>query len=285
VLWGGTFFFTGVILRELPPLTVLMLRVGLAALVLLPVLWLSGLRLPRKATIWGPFFFMGLLNSALPFFLLIWSQTEIPTGLAAILNAATPLATVIVAHFFTSDERMTGNRFAGVLVGLVGVAVMVGPAAFGGFSANLVAQLAALGAPVSYAFASVYGRRFRRLGVPPLVIATGQLIAASVITAPVVIAIDRPWLLPAPGLVTWLAVIALAALSTSLAFVIYFRLLATAGATNLVLVTFLIPVTAILLGVLVLGEQLELKHIAGMALIGLGLAAIDGRLLGLFRRA
>lgn len=285
VLWGGAFFFTGVILRELPPLTVLVLRVGIAALVLLPVVWMAGLKMPRKAGIWGSFFIMGAINSAIPFFLLIWSQTEIPTGLAAILNAATPLATVIVAHLFTTDEKMTGNRLIGVVVGLGGVAVMIGPAALGGFSANLLAQLAALGAPVSYAFGSVYGRRFRRLGVAPLVIATGQLICATLVTVPLALICDRPWTLPMPDAVTWAAVIAFAVLSTSLAFVIYFRLLATAGATNLVLVTFLIPVSAILLGVLVLGERLELKHLVGMALIGLGLAAIDGRLLRLFRKA
>jgi drug/metabolite transporter (DMT)-like permease len=265
-------------LRELPPLTVLALRLGLAALVLLVALWMLGLRLPRQARVWRVFLIMGVINSALPFFLLIWSQTTIPTGLAAILNATTPLSTAIVAHYFTADEKMTPNRLAGVLIGFAGVATMIGPEALAGWSAGLLAHLAALGAPISYAFGSVYGRVFRRLDVLPMQAATGQLIAATLVTLPIVLVVDRPWQLPMPGVTTWLAIIAFAGLSTSLAFVIYFRLLATTGATNLVLVTLLIPVSAILLGVLVLGERLDTREFAGMALIALGLAAIDGRL-------
>jgi drug/metabolite transporter (DMT)-like permease len=278
VLWGGAFFFTGVVLRELPPLTVLALRVGLAALVLLGALRVLGLRLPRDAGAWRAFLIMGVINCALPFFLLIWSQTTIPTGLAAILNATTPLSTAIVAHFLTSDEKITANRLAGVLIGFAGVATMIGPAAFAGWSAGLLAHLAAIGATVSYAFGSVYGRNLKRLGIAPLLSATGQLIVATLVAAPVALIVDRPWLLPMPGVVTWLAIIAFAGLSTSLAFVIYFRLLASAGATNIVLVTLLIPVSAILLGVLVLGERLDAREFAGMALIALGLVAIDGRL-------
>lgn len=278
VLWGGAFFFTGVILRELPPLTVLALRVSLAAAVLLAVLRLFGLTMPRDARVWRAFLVMGLINAALPFFLLIWSQTTIPTGLAAVLNATTPLSTAIVAHLFTTDEKITPNRLAGVLIGFAGVAVMIGPAALGGWSAGLLAHLAAIGATVSYAFGSVYGRVFRPLGIHPMVTATGQLIMATIITAPVALALDRPWLLPMPSVTTWLAIAAFAVLSTSLAFVIYFRLLASAGATNIVLVTLLIPVSAILLGVLMLGERLEPRELAGMALIGFGLVAIDGRL-------
>jgi drug/metabolite transporter (DMT)-like permease len=284
VLWGGAFFFTGVALRDLPPVTLLALRVGIAALALIVVIRVMGVRMPRERAVWRAFAVMGLINSVIPFFLLIWSQTEIPTALAAILNATTPLSTAVVAHVFTADEKLTANRVAGVLIGLVGVAVMIGPAALEGFSASLLAQLAAVLATVSYAFGSVYGRTFRRLGVGPLPTATGQLIAASAFAVPMALIVDRPWHLPMPGLETWLAVVAFAVLSTSLAFIIYFRLLATAGATNLVLVTFLIPISAIVLGVAVLGERLDLKHLLGMALIGLGLAAIDGRLLSLLRR-
>jgi drug/metabolite transporter (DMT)-like permease len=244
-----------------------------------------GLRLPREPRVWRAFLVTGAINSALPFFLLIWAQQTIPTGLAAILNATTPLMTVIVAHVFTADEKITANRLAGVLIGVAGVAVMVGPEALGGLSADLLAYLAALGATVSYACAGVYGRVFRRLAVAPIITATGQLLMATLIAVPVALVVDRPWQLPMPGVVTWLAVLAFAALSTALAFIIYFRLLATAGATNLVLVTLLIPVSAVLLGVLVLGEHLDLRELAGMALIGLGLAATDGRLWGALRRA
>lgn len=283
LLWGCTFFFTGVALRELPPFTLMALRVGIAALTLVLVLRAMGLRLPRGVAVWRAFAVMGLINSVVPFSLLIWSQTEIPTALAAVLNATTPLSTAVVAHVFTDDEKLTANRIAGVLIGLLGVAVMIGPDALKGFSAGLVAQLAAIGATISYAFASVYGRNFRRLGVAPLLTATGQLIMAAIIAAPIALAFDRPWQLPMPGVETWLAVVAFAVPSTALAFIIYFRLLATAGATNLVLVTFLLPVSAIVLGVVVLGERLDPKHLLGMALIGLGLAAIDGRLLRKFR--
>jgi drug/metabolite transporter (DMT)-like permease len=282
-LWGGSFFFTSVALRELPPLTLVALRVGLAGLILNLVLRITGLRLPREGRVWGAFIGMGFLNNAVPFCLIVWGQTHIASGLAAILNATTPLATVVLAHFLTRDERITGNRLAGVLVSLAGVAVMVGPAALAGLGASLLAQLAVLGAALSYAFAGVFGRRFRRMGVPPLATAGGQVTASTLLLVPVMLVVDRPWTLPVPTLPAWGAVIGIAALSTALAYVLYFRILATAGATNLLLVTFLIPVSTILLGSLVLGERLDARHYLGMLLIGGGLAAIDGRLVKLFR--
>ncbi|MGV7032404.1 DMT family transporter [Methylobacterium symbioticum] len=282
LLWGGSFFFTGVALTALPPLTVVLLRVGLAALILGLSARLAGARLPREAGIWRAFLGMGILNNVVPFCLIVWSQTHIASGLAAILNAATPLFAVIVAHRLTADERMTGNRLVGVLIGFAGVAVMVGPSVLGG-GGEWPAELASLGAALTYAFAGVYGRRFGRMGVPPLVTAAGQVAASTLVLLPVVLVVDRPWTLPAPGPVVWAAVLGAAALSTALAFVIYFRLLATAGAANVLLVTLLVPVSAILLGALVLGERLEPRHYGGMAVIALALAAVDGRLLRLAR--
>lgn len=279
VLWGGSFFFTALAVRELPPLIIVTLRVGLAALLLLAVNRFLGVALPRDRRIWAAFLGMGLLNNAVPFCLIVWGQTHIASGLAAILNATTPLATVVVAHLLTPDEKMTGNRLAGVLVGLLGVVVMLGPSLLGGLGTNLLAQLACLAAALSYACAGVYGRRFQRMGVPPLTTATGQVTASTLLLLPVALAVDQPWTLAAPSLVTWGAVLGIAALSTALAYVLYFRILATAGATNLLLVTFLIPVSAILLGALVLGERLAALQLIGMALIAAGLAAIDGRLL------
>jgi drug/metabolite transporter (DMT)-like permease len=208
----------------------------------------------------------------------VWGQTHIASGIAAILNATTPLFTIIAAHVFTSDERMTGNRLVGVLIGLAGVAVMVGPAILSGIGADLMAQVAVLGAALSYAFAGIFGRRFRRMGVPPLATAAGQVTASALMLMPIALMVDRPWTLPLPGASVWGAVFGIAALSTALAYVLYFRILQTAGATNLLLVTFLIPVSAILLGAVVLGERLDTQHFIGMALIGCGLAAIDGRL-------
>lgn len=279
VLWGGSFFFTGIALTELPTLTFVLLRLGLAALILNMVLPFAGLRLPGGCAVWAAFLGMGLLNNVVPFCLIVWGQTHIASGFAAILNATTPLFTVVVAHRLTTDERMTGNRLAGVLAGLAGVAAMVGPAAFAGLDASLLAQLAILGAALSYACAGVFGRRFKRMGIPPLAVAAGQLTAAALLVLPVALVVVRPWTLPAPGPFVSAAILGTATLSTALAYVLYFRLLASAGATNLSLVTFLVPVSAILLGALVLGERLEPRHYLGMALIGCGLAAIDGRLL------
>ena len=279
VLWGGSFFFTALAVRELPPLTIVALRVGLAALLLLAVNRLMGVAMPRDGRVWSAFFAMGLLNNVVPFCLIVWGQTHIASGLAAILNATTPLATVVVAHLLTPDEKMTGNRLAGVLVGLLGVVVMLGPSLLDGLGTNLLAQLACLAAAISYACAGVYGRRFQRMGVPPMTTATGQVTASTLLLLPVALAVDQPWTLAAPSLTAWGAVLGIAALSTALAYVLYFRILATAGATNLLLVTFLIPVSAILLGVLVLGERLAALQLIGMALIAAGLAAIDGRLL------
>ncbi|MFE1602376.1 DMT family transporter [Methylobacterium sp. ID0610] len=284
VLWGGSFFFNRVALQALPPLTLVTLRVGLAALLLTLVVRGQGGRLPRDRRIWAAFLGMRLLNNAVPFSLIVWGQTHIASGLAAILNATTPLWTVIVAHGLTTDERMTGRRLAGVLIGLCGVAVMVGPAVLGGLGTDGLAQGAILAAAMSYAVAGVFGRRFARMGVPPLVTAAGQVTASSLLLAPLALALDRPWTLMPPGLPVWGAVLGLAALSTALAYVLFFRLLASAGATNLALVTFLIPVWAIILGALVLGEHLDPRHSAGMGLVAAGLAAIDGRLLDRLRR-
>ena len=279
VLWGGSFLFTHVALSALPPFTLVALRVGLAALILNAVVPLSGLRMPHQARAWAAFFGMGLLNNAVPFCLIVWGQTHIASGLAAILNATTPLFTVAAAHVLTSDEKMTDNRLAGVLIGLVGVIVMVGPVVLAGVGTDLLAQVAVLGAAVSYAFAGIFGRRFRRMGVPPLATAAGQVTASTLMLVPIALVVDRPWTLPVPGASVWGAILGIAALSTALAYVLYFRILASAGATNLLLVTLLIPVSAILFGALVLGEHLDVQHYIGMVLTGCGLVAIDGRLL------
>jgi drug/metabolite transporter (DMT)-like permease len=279
LLWGGSFFFTAVAVRELPPLTLVVLRIGLAALLLLAAMSLTGRAMSRAPAARRAFLGIGLLNNAVPFVLIVWAQTQIESGLASILNATTPLATVLVAHLYTRNERLTVNRLIGVLIALLGVVVMVGPQALAGLGIGLVAQLACLAAAVSYACAGVFRRRFRCLGIKPLQTAAGQVTASALLLLPVALAVDRPWDLAMPGPLAWAAVLGLAALSTALAYVVYFRILATAGATNLLLVTFLISVSAILLGVTVLDERLEPLQLLGMALIAMGLAAIDGRLL------
>ncbi|MCU0809002.1 MAG: DMT family transporter [Candidatus Contendobacter sp.] len=284
VIWGGSFFFIGIAVKSLPPLTLVFLRVALAAAALNLVIPALGLHMPRDRGTWSAFFAMGFLNNLLPFSLIVWGQTHIASGLASILNATTPVFTVIVAHFLTRDEKLTSNRLLGVLIGLAGVGVIIGPDALKGLGVNVWAQTAVLGAAVCYSFAGIYGRRFRRLGVHPVVTAAGQVSASAVMLLPLALAVDHPWRLPAPGESAVAAVLGLALLSTALAYIIFFRVLASAGATNIMLVTFLIPVSAILLGSLFLGEQLSWRQFLGMGLIGAGLAAIDGRLLGRLKR-
>jgi len=272
VLWGGSFFFAKVALAALAPFTVVFCRVALAALAL------NAVNPLRRDAPWRAFFAMGALNNVVPFALIFWGQTHIASGLASILNATTPLFTVVVAHVLTDDEKMTGAKVAALLTGIAGVTVLIGPAALAQSTGDLWGELACLGAALSYAFAGIYGRRFRAMGLTPLDAAAGQVTASSVLILPIMLAVDQPWTLPLPPPETWAALAGLALLSTALAYVLYFRILAAAGATNLLLVTFLIPVTSIALGSLFLHERLEPRHFAGMALIGLGLSVIDGRL-------
>ncbi len=281
MLWGGSFFFGKVALAELPPFTVVFGRVGLAAIALNLIVIVTGNRMPTAASAWRAFFIMGLLNNLIPFSLIFWGQTQITSGLAAILNSTTPLFAVVLAHRLTQDETLTANRLAGVLLGISGVAILIGPDAWGGLGVNVIAQVAVLGATLSYAFAGLYGRRFKSA---PLVTASGQVTATTIMVLPVMLIVDQPWTIVAPGMRTVAALVGLALLSTALAYVIYFRILAVAGATNLLLVTFLIPVSALILGGWVLGERLESRHWAGMTLIASGLVAIDGRLTQFVRR-
>lgn len=277
VLWGGSFFFVEVALQGVPPLTLVFLRVGIGAAALLAVMRFTGARLPRGLAAWRAFFVMGLLSNAIPFSLIAWGQTQLTGGLAAVLNAMTPIVGAVLAHFLTSDEKLSANRVVGLALGLAGVAVMMGPAALAGLGAMVLAQAAVLGATVSYAVASIFGRR-AFAAYPPLIPATGQLVCSALVMLPVALLFDRPWTLPVPSLDAVGAFIGLGVVSTAAAFLIYFRMLKTAGATNLMLVTMLIPVSAILLGAAFLGEALEPREIGGMALIALGLVAIDGRL-------
>lgn len=286
ILWGGSFLFGKIAVGEWPALTVAHQRVLLAAATLALVLTLTGRRLPRNGAAWRAFFAMGLLNNVIPFSLIFWGQTQIASGLASILNATTPLFTVAVAHVLTRDEKLDAGKLAGVLLGIAGVAVLIGRLSFAAGPGHLpLGELACLAAALSYAFAGIYGRRFARMGLAPIEVAFGQLVASSAILTPLVLLIDAPWTLPLPSPKVAAAIVALAVFSTALAYIVFFRILASAGATNLALVTFLIPISAILLGALVLGETLLPRHFAGMALIACGLAAIDGRLPRLILRA
>jgi drug/metabolite transporter (DMT)-like permease len=279
VIWGGAFFFIGVAVRHVPPLTYVWLRVTIAAVALWIFVKARGgtLDLPRQ--VWGSIVLLAVLNNALPFTLFGWGQTHIASGLASILNATTPIWGVLVAHFFTVDERMNPRKIAGVLLGFGGVATMIGPSLLSDIGSSALAQLACVGAALSYAFAGVWARRFKRLGISPLSITTGQLTAAAVVMLPVSMIAEHPWTRALPPVSAWAAITALAVLCTAFGYVLYFKLIDGAGATNAMLVTLLVPPVAILLGSLFLGETLAPQDFAGLALIALGLAAIDGRLL------
>lgn len=283
-LWGGAFFFAAVAVKELPPLTVVLARCGLAAMALAVVLRLGGERWPFRGRAIPAFLIMGLLNNLVPFSLLFWAQTMIPSGLASILNATTPVFAIIAAHVLLTDERMALNKAVGIGFGFLGVVVLLGGGLVDGKGFALAGMLACLGAALSYGLAGTYGRRFRSMGFSPAQVALGQLVATTLMMIPLAAVVDRPWTLAMPGGLVVLAVLALALASTALAYVIFFRLLASAGAVNTALVTLLIPASAILLGVLFLGEVLAARHYAGLALIGAGLLAIDGRVLDRWRR-
>jgi drug/metabolite transporter (DMT)-like permease len=283
LLWGGAFFFVGVAVREVPPLTVVAVRVALAAACLLPVLWLSGRRLPVDARALGAFAVMGTINNAIPFGLLVWAQTTIPSGLASILNATTPIFAILIAHLALADERLAPRKLAGVILGLAGVAVLLGRDLLQGADLGTLAILACLAAACSYGAAGAFGRRFAGLGIDSTTVACGQLLASSALMVPLALALERPWGLPMPEAETLGALALLASASTALAYVMYFRLIATSGAVNATLVTLLMPPSAILLGWLFLGERLAAHHYVGMALIALGLLAIDGRALRVAR--
>ena len=284
LLWGGSFFFNGVVVAELPTLTIVLCRVGFAAMALFIFMKWAGLAMPMDRQIWRAFLWMGFLNNVIPFGLIVWAQGYVTSGYASIINATTPLFAVLVAHFATDDEALTLPKVAGVMLGFAGVALLVGPDAFAGMSFYLGAQLALLMAALSYGVAASYGRRFRQLGVSPIATATGQVTASTILLIPLVVVIDRPWLLPMPGSGVVLSLIGLALLSTAFAYFLYFRILETAGATNLSLVTLLVPVSAIAFGVFFLNEILLTRHLIGMMVIGLGLLAIDGRILQLLAR-
>jgi drug/metabolite transporter (DMT)-like permease len=271
LLWGGSFLFNELALAGLPVLTIVWGRVALAALVLAVAVRVTGQGMPPRR-VWGALAVMGVLNNLVPFTLFVLAQGQITGALASVLNATTPLFTMLVAHLATGDERLSPVKAVGVGLGFTGVVAMMAGEDLGG---ELPAMLACLGAALSYGFAGVWGRRFKAAGLAPLQTAVGMLTASSVLLAPVWLVVDRPWALGWPGVGPVAAVVALAVLSSALAYLIFFRILARAGAVAISLVTFLIPFSAAGLGWLVLGERLELRHLVGLALILGGLALIE----------
>lgn len=280
LVWAGTFFFAAIAVVEIPPLTIAFLRVSGAALVLLLALYLMGILMPREGSVWAAFFGMGLFNNAIPFSLIFWAQTELTSGVASILNATMPVFTVIAAHLLTKDEKMTKMRFLGVVLGFLGIVVLIGSP----ISGSIWAHLAILAAGISYALASIFGKRFAQMGVKPMATATGQVICSAIILLPFALILERPWTNASPSFHVIQAMIAMISLSTAFAYFLYFRILSTAGATNVALVTLLIPPFAVLLGILFLNETLTLQQLTGMFIITAGLVSIDGRVARLFKK-
>ncbi|MEO1607863.1 MAG: DMT family transporter [Pseudomonadota bacterium] len=276
VLWGGAFFFAGVAVKELPPLTVVLIRVSLAALALLPIFLYFGHTFPTSLIAWLPFLGMGLLNNVLPFGFIFAGQTHITVGLSSIINAMTPLFTIVIMAAFR-EERLTVCRVIGVLLGVVGVGTLRGlEAPIGG--AQTVGITLCMAGALSYGFAALWGRR-RLASVAPIKSATCQLICSTIMMAVIVVLIDKPWTLSVPSQKTICSLLALAVLGTSLAYIVFFQILARAGASNVMLVTLLIPITALILGNAFLGERIQSTEIIGAIIIGIGLIFIDGRLI------
>lgn len=279
LLWGSSFFLVEIALQGFPVMVLVTLRVAIAAIVLWCIVALSSAAVPRSMSVWSSFLLMGILNNILPFSLIVWGQTEITSSLAAILNATTPLFAVLIAAIWLHDEPVTPGKITGLLLGFLGVVIMIGADTIREIGSDVLAQLAVVLASCSYALATAFGRRFAALGIAPTVSAACQVTMSGLLLV-LFVTVTSGWsAITVATTVPWLAVIALAVLSTALAYVLYFNILATAGATNLTLVTFLIPVTAIALGVLVLHERLQATDYLGLFLIVFALVAIDGRLL------
>jgi drug/metabolite transporter (DMT)-like permease len=278
LLWGSSFFFYEVLVAVLPPVTVVWGRVGIAAIAMNLWLLATGQSVPLSQGRWLRFLLLGFLNNVLPFILIAWGETRITSGLASILNATTPIFMVAVAHWGTEDEKLSWAKSVSIVPGVLGVTVLVGPDAFGGGS-SIWGELAVVAASCVYGFGGVYSRRFKDL--PPLVAATGQVSGGAVILLALSLLLDHPWNLPMPDTGAWASLFAIALVNTALAYFVYYRMLASAGVTYISLVTFLIPVIALFLGTVFLGESVTVQALAGMGIIALGLAAIDGRLFRL----
>ncbi len=273
LLWGSAFFLSQIALADLPPFTLVLCRVAIAAAALIAITAAAGQAVHGLARTWPAILALAVLNIALPFTLLLWSQARIGSGLTSILAAATPLWSVLISHFMTTDEPMTRARLAGVTVGFAGVAVATGHAGSHG-NHDIAAGLAVLGAALCYAVAGVVGRRLH--GMQPLALASAQLTASTLLLLPIALLLEQPWTLAIPSRQTWAALLALSLLSTALGYVLFFRLLASTGVVNTSLVSFLVPITAVLLSSLVLGELPGWNALAGGALILVGLALLQG---------
>ena len=282
LIWGASFFFYRVMVAELPPMTIVFGRLVIGATALHLFLLATGQSMRFPLGMWARFAALGAVNNAIPFTLIAYSEMRISGGVASLLHGTVPMLTAVVAHLLTTDEKLTWNRAVGVLFGLAGVGVLIGKDALQGLAnADFVGELVCLSAAVIYAFAGVFARTFK--GIAPLKVATGQVTMGTVVILPFMLAVDRPWTLPVPTAPVWVSLLIIALVGTSLAYILFFRLIARAGAMNLSLVTLLQPVSAVFLGWLFLNEGIGPQAVAGMAVIALGLFFVDGQIVRWFR--
>lgn len=278
LIWGGSFTATAVALTEVGVRTTVAARVGGASLILWAWVLAAGLPLPRRLRDWGVLLLLGLIGNALPFTLITWGQTQVPSGLAAILNAATAVFGVLVAAAFLRDERLTVRRLAGVALGLCGVIVAMGLGALAALDLTALGQLALVAASLFYAMTGVLGRVALR-AVRPEVAAAGMMTGAALVMVPLALVTEG---VPSPhhGIAVWGALAYSAIMATAIAYLIYYRLLSMAGAGNTGFVTLLVAPVAIVLGAVLLSEALPPRAFAGFALIAAGLVVLDGRIFG-----
>lgn len=271
-IWGASYLFIKVIVAEVPVLTLVAGRLTLATIILWGILRAQGLSLPRSRRMWGAYAVLGFVGMAVPYSLISWGEQYISSGLASLLQATTPVFTVILAHFLTDDERVTIAKIIGVVIGFVGVGILMLPDLRQGLRANLLGQLAIVGSSLCYAGAAIYIRS-RLRGQPPLVSTAGQLTMGTVYMLPASLLIDRPFdLSPSlPALVSW---IVLAVLGTVMAYVIYFTIIERTSATFVTMVTYIIPVNGLMLGALVLHESLDATMLGSLVLILLGVLLV-----------
>lgn len=280
-VWGSSFFFAELALKEVPPLTIVLHRVFWAVPILFFIVKWQKLEIPKSLKIWSFYLVMGALNNAIPFSLIFWGQQTIESGLASILNGTTAVFGAVVAGLLLVDEPLSSRKIVGALFGVFGVAVIMGLDSLSSLDPRNLAQLAVLGAALSYSFAGVWGKRMLS-GHPPIMNAFGMIVGSTILMIPVALLTDgMPTLNLSTG--TWASLFSLSLLSTVLAYILYFIVLLRAGSANLMLVTLLIPPFAIGLGVVFLGEKIGLDAWIGFALIAVGLVITDGRLLARMR--
>ncbi len=276
-MWGSSFMFNRIAVADLPPLTVVAGRVGVAALVLTIIVYATGRRLPPPGRIWAPFVLIAVIGNALPFYLITWGQQVVESALAGILMAGMPLATLVLAHFLIAGEHLTRQRAAGFATGFAGIVVLMGPAALAGVGGDvlrIVSQLAVFGGALCYALQSVLTRLIIKGDV--MVAAAATLIVASIIVLPVALWMDRPWQL-APGAGSLAAVAWLGVMPTALATILYFQLIRSAGPSFMSLVNYLSPSVAVFLGVALMAEHPHANAYLGLALILSGIALTQRR--------